>query len=103
VRDTRGTHHKIGTEAGTSLIELMFAMATGLVVMGATLQALSYFQQQFMRQQREVAQQQDLRIGLEVLERQRQWSVKRVCLLKMGKDGRIGRPLWPVGPSVARR
>jgi hypothetical protein len=35
-----------------------------LVVLGATLQALSYFQQQFMRQQREAAQQQDLRLGL---------------------------------------
>ncbi len=70
MRDTRGTHHKIGTEAGTSLIELMFAMAAGLVVLGATLQALSYFQQQFMRQQREVAQQQDLRIGFEVLEQE---------------------------------
>ena len=69
-RHTRGTCHRIGTEAGTSLIELMFAMAAGLVVLGATLQALSYFQQQFMRQQREVAQQQDLRIGLEVLEQE---------------------------------
>jgi Tfp pilus assembly protein PilW len=57
-------------EAGTSLIEVMFAMAAGLVVLGATLQALSYFQQQFMRQQREVAQQQDLRLGLEVLEQE---------------------------------
>ncbi|TKB65477.1 MAG: hypothetical protein E8D47_07280 [Nitrospira sp.] len=70
MRDTRGTYHRIGTEAGTSLIELMFAMAAGLVVLGATLQALSYFQQQFIRQQREVAQQQDLRIGLEVLEQE---------------------------------
>ena len=70
MRDTRGTYHRIGTEAGGSLIELMFAMAAGLVVLGATLQALSYFQQQFMRQQREVAQQQDLRIGLEVLEQE---------------------------------
>jgi len=48
----------------------MLAMAAGLVVLGATLQALSYFQQQFMRQQREVAQQQDLRLGLEVLEQE---------------------------------
>ncbi len=69
-RHTRGTCHRIGTEAGTSLIELMFAVAAGLVVLGATVQALSYFQQQFMRQQREVAQQQDLRIGLEVLEQE---------------------------------
>jgi hypothetical protein len=48
----------------------MFAMGAGMVVLGATLQALSYFQQQFMRQQREVAQQQDLRLGLEVLEQE---------------------------------
>jgi Tfp pilus assembly protein PilV len=69
-RQARGTHRKIWTETGTSLIELMFAMAAGLVVLGATLQALSYFQQQFMKQQREVAQQQDLRLGLEVLEQE---------------------------------
>jgi hypothetical protein len=56
------------TEAGISLTELMCAMVAGLVVLGATLQALSYFQQRFMRQQYEVAQQQDLRLGLEVLE-----------------------------------
>ena len=67
---TRGTYHRRWTEAGTSLIELMLAMAAGLIVLGATLQTLSYFQQQFMRQQREVAQQQDLRLGLEVLEQE---------------------------------
>jgi hypothetical protein len=69
-RHTRDTYHSIRTEAGTSLTELMLAMAAGLVVLGATLQALSYFQQQFMRQQRDVAQQQDLRLGLEVLEQE---------------------------------
>ncbi len=69
-RRTRSTYHRIWTEAGTSLTELMLAIAAGLVVLGATLQTLSYFQQQFMRQQREVAQQQDLRIGLEVLEQE---------------------------------
>ena len=52
------------------MIELMLAMAAGLIILGATLQTLSYFQQQFMRQQREVAQQQDLRLGLEVLEQE---------------------------------
>ena len=67
---TRRTYQRIRTEAGTSLTELMFATAAGLVVLGATLQALSYFQQQFMRQQHEVAQQQDLRLGLEVLEQE---------------------------------
>lgn len=64
------THHRIHTEAGISLTELIFAMAAGLVVLGATFQALSYFQQRFLKQQHEVAQQQDLRIGLEVLEQE---------------------------------
>jgi hypothetical protein len=64
----RGPHQR--TETGASLVELMFAMAAGLVIVGATLHTLSYFQQQFMRQQREVAQQQDLRLGLEVLEQE---------------------------------
>jgi type II secretory pathway pseudopilin PulG len=69
-QETRGRQQRVWAETGTSLIELMFAMAAGLVVLGATLQALSYFQQQFMKQQREVAQQQDLRLGLEVLEQE---------------------------------
>ena len=69
-RHTRVPHHRGWTEVGTSLIELMFAVAAGLVVVGATLHALSYFQQQFMKQQRGVAQQQDLRLGLEVLEQE---------------------------------
>ena len=64
------TGHRMRTEAGTSLTELMCAMAAGFVVLGATLQALSYFQQRFMRQHHEVAQQQDLRLGLEVLEQE---------------------------------
>lgn len=66
----RSACHRIWTETGTSLVELILAMVAGFVVLGATLQALSYFQQQFMRQQYEVAQQQDLRIGLEVLEQE---------------------------------
>jgi hypothetical protein len=69
-RHPRDTNQTMWTETGTSLIELMFAMAAGLVVFSATLQALSYFQQQFMGQQREVALQQDLRLGLEVLEQE---------------------------------
>jgi hypothetical protein len=63
-------YHKARSEDGTSLTELMFAMVAGLIVLGGALQALSYFQQQFMRQQRDVAQQQDLRLGLEVLEQE---------------------------------
>lgn len=69
-RQTRSMPQRMREETGTSLVEMMFAMAAGLVVFAATLQALSFFQQQFMRQQREVAQQQDLRLGLEVLEQE---------------------------------
>ena len=69
-RQTRSRPQRMREETGTSLIEMLFAMAAGLVVFGATLQALSFFQQQFMKQQREVAQQQDLRLGLEVLEQE---------------------------------
>ena len=58
------------SELGTSLLELMGAMVAGLVVLGATLQSLSYFQQAFVRQQYRITQQQDLRLGLEVLEQE---------------------------------
>ena len=57
-------------EMGTSLTELILAMTAGLVVLGAAFHALSYFQQQFAKQQRGIAQQQDLRLGLEVLEQE---------------------------------
>lgn len=58
------------SESGTSLLELMGAMVAGLIVLGATLQSLSYFQQAFVRQQDRITQQQDLRLGLEVLEQE---------------------------------
>jgi len=55
-------------ESGTSLLELLGAMVAGLVVLGATLQSLLYFQQQFAHQQDRLRQQQDLRLGLNLLE-----------------------------------
>lgn len=58
------------SESGTSLLELMGAMVAGLIVLGATLQSLSYFQQAFVRQQDRITQQQDLRVGLEVFEQE---------------------------------
>jgi hypothetical protein len=45
-------------------------MAAGFVILSATLQALSYFQHRFIEQQHEVAHQQDLRLGLEVVEQE---------------------------------
>ena len=58
------------SEAGTSLLELMGALAAGLVILGATLQVLSSFQQAFARQQGRLAQQQDLRLSFEILEQE---------------------------------
>ena len=60
----------LSCESGTSLLELMGAMVAGLVVLGATLQSLSYFQQEFGRQQDRITQDQDLRLGLELLEQE---------------------------------
>lgn len=58
------------SEAGTSLLELMGALAAGLVILGATLQILSSFQQAFARQQGRLAQQHDLRLSFEILEQE---------------------------------
>ncbi len=63
-------HVRITADSGTSMTELLIAMAAGLVLFGATLQTLSSFQQRFVTQQRAVAQQQDLRLGLELLEQE---------------------------------
>ena len=57
-------------ESGTSLLELMGAMVAGLVVLGTTLQSLSYFQQESTRQRDRIVQHQDLRLGLELLEQE---------------------------------
>jgi hypothetical protein len=74
MRTSRKTGGQIASlrhiESGTSLLELIGAMAAGFLVLGATLQSLSYFQQRFSHQQDRLAQQQDLRLGLELLEQE---------------------------------
>ncbi|HXH86775.1 MAG TPA: hypothetical protein VNI35_08095 [Nitrospira sp.] len=65
--DGNGRAHLRHGESGTSLLELMGAMAAGFIVLGATLQSLVYFQQQFSRQQDRIIQHQDLRLGLDLL------------------------------------
>ncbi|BCA54979.1 hypothetical protein W02_21190 [Nitrospira sp. KM1] len=57
-------------ETGTSLLELLLAMVAGLIVIGSMMQALVFFQRQFSHQQSMSAQQQDLRLALEVLEQE---------------------------------
>jgi prepilin-type N-terminal cleavage/methylation domain-containing protein len=54
-------------ERGFSLIEVIAAMAAGLVVLTAALQALLYFQREFARQHEQIVQQQDVRLGLDLL------------------------------------
>jgi hypothetical protein len=45
-------------------------MAAGLVVLAAALQALLYFQREFSRQHAQVVQQQDVRLGLDLLQQE---------------------------------
>lgn len=57
-------------ERGFSLVEVIAAMAAGLVVLGGALQALLYFQREFARQHEQIVQQQDVRLGLELFEQE---------------------------------
>ena len=54
-------------QSGSSLVELLAAMAAGLVVFGAALQSFSYFNQQFLKQRETIIQAQDVRLSLELL------------------------------------
>ncbi len=63
-----GSH--VSTENGTSLMELIIAMAAGLIVLGATLQGMTYFQQFYSEQQKKVVRHQDLRLALDLLEQE---------------------------------
>ena len=57
-------------EKGFSLVEVIAAMAAGLVVLGGVLQSLVYFQREFARQHEQMVQQQDVRLGLELFEQE---------------------------------
>ena len=54
--------------AGMSLIELLIAMTAAAVVLSTSIEALTHFQQRWRLQQETMAQQQDLRIGLQLFE-----------------------------------
>ncbi|HET9866486.1 MAG TPA: hypothetical protein VFQ06_04280, partial [Nitrospira sp.] len=54
-------------QSGSSLVELLGAMAAGLVVFGASLQSFTYFHQQFLKQRDNIVQAQDVRLSLELL------------------------------------
>jgi prepilin-type N-terminal cleavage/methylation domain-containing protein len=57
---------RLASRSGFSFVEVMAAMAAGLVVVAAALQSVVYFQRQFARQHEEVIRQQDVRLGLEL-------------------------------------
>ena len=57
-------------DVGVTLMELMVAMAAGLVVLGATFQAVIHFQQQYEKQHVRAVRHQDLRLSLELLEQE---------------------------------
>jgi len=57
-------------ECGTTLIELLIATAVGFIILSASWQTLSFLHRQFSLQQASLSRQQDLRLGLEVLEQE---------------------------------
>lgn len=52
------------------MAELIMAMAAGLIVLGVTLQVVTYFQQHYLEQQKTVGHHQDLRLALDLLEQE---------------------------------
>jgi prepilin-type N-terminal cleavage/methylation domain-containing protein len=62
------SHHC--SEQGFTLVEVIAAMAAGLIVFAAALQGLLYFQREFARQHEQLIQQQDVRLGLELFEQE---------------------------------
>lgn len=59
----------LGT-SGASLLELLGALAAGLVVLGAMLHSLLFFQREFSCYEGRVVQEQDYRLGMELLEQE---------------------------------
>ncbi|HET9313791.1 MAG TPA: prepilin-type N-terminal cleavage/methylation domain-containing protein, partial [Nitrospira sp.] len=60
----------LNNHRGFSLVEVIAAMAAGLVVLLAALQSVLYFQREFVRQHEQIVQQQDVRLGLELFEQE---------------------------------
>lgn len=67
-------HHRwlkgLISESGVCLSELMVALAIGTLVLAGSLEAFSIVQAQAVRQQRIMATQQEMRLGLEVFEQE---------------------------------
>ena len=61
---------RLESPTGFSLVEVVTAMAAGLIVLGVGLQSVVYFQREFARQHGHVMQQQDVRLGLELFEQE---------------------------------
>ena len=73
---------KVGNQQGSSLLEVIAAMAAGLVVLGAALQGVIYFQREFSRQHQQIVQHQDVRLGLELFAQEVRLSGKSLSLLR---------------------
>lgn len=73
---------KVGNQQGSSLLEVIAAMAAGLVVLGAALQGVIYFQREFSRQHQQIVQHQDVRLGLELFAQEVRLSGESLSLLR---------------------
>ncbi len=68
MKGRRGLFGCVQGMAGVSLVELLIGLAAGSLVMAATMQTLVHLEHRFGAQQDTMAQHQELRIGLSVLE-----------------------------------
>jgi len=90
-------------------MELLIATAAGFIILSAAWQTLSFFHRQFLLQQASLSRQQDLRLGLEVLEQEiHQAEAESVSV--MGPDevefganvnGFVATVTAPVAPGAA--
>lgn len=70
IRNTAALQTRWSNDRGVCLTEFMVSLTAGAIVLAASLQTLTVLHGQTIQQQRSLAQQQDVRVGLEVFEQE---------------------------------
>jgi len=73
-------------DAGICLAEAMIALAAGAIVLSASIQALGHFERRLTAQQDTVAQHQDVRVGMTIMEAELRLAGTGAAPLGMGTD-----------------
>lgn len=66
---------RLRTSFGFTFVEVMTAMAAGLIVLSAALQSVVFFQRQFLLRHERIIQTQDVRLGLELFQQELRLAV----------------------------